>query len=355
MQTTRKIKVLVIDDSAFMRGVLTDIINRTGDMAVVGGATDPLQARQLIRDLEPDVLTLDVEMPKMNGLEFLEWLMQLRPMPVVMVSALTERGSETALRALELGAVDVVAKPKADVAKGIHTELVERIRAAAQARVAPRSPVASPPSTRQLPALGNGRVAAEKVIAIGSSTGGTEALREFLVQLPEDAPAVVIAQHMPAGFTRTFAQRLDAACRIVVKEGENGERALPGHAYIAPGDRHLAVRRSGAHYVVALSDGPPVNRHRPSVEVLFLSVAQHVGHNAIGVMMTGMGKDGAQAMLAMKRAGAYNFAQDEASCVVFGMPREAIALGAVDEIVPLSALSGRVFDHLSARPSAHRS
>jgi two-component system chemotaxis response regulator CheB len=355
IHAVRKTKVLVIDDSALMRGLLTKIVDRETDMQVVGCAPDPLRARELIRDLDPDVLTLDIEMPRMDGLDFLERLMRLRPMPVVMVSTLTERGSEATLRALELGAIDFVAKPKIDIASGIEglaAQIVERIRTAARARV--RAPTAAPARPPALGAVGDRRLSTEKIIAIGASTGGTEALREFLVQLPPDAPGIVITQHMPAGFTRTFAARLDGLCRISVKEAGHGERVLPGHAYIAPGDQHLAVRRSGANYITVLSDGPPVNRHRPSVEVLFRAVAEHVGPNAVGLMLTGMGKDGATAMLEMRHAGAYNLAQDEATCVVFGMPREAIAVGAVHEVAGIGSLPGRVLQHLRSKPHGTR-
>jgi two-component system chemotaxis response regulator CheB len=347
IESVGKTRVLVIDDSALIRSLLSEIINHQPDMTVIGTAPDPLVAREMIRALNPDVITLDVEMPKMDGLDFLERLMRLRPMPVVMVSTLTERGSETTMRALELGAVDFVAKPKIDICQGVTglgDEICDRIRAASQARV--RRPEAAAPR-KAIGGLGDKRISTEKLIIIGASTGGTEALREFLVELPADAPGVLVTQHMPAGFTRSFAQRLDSLCRITVSEAVHGERVLPGHAYIAPGALHMAVRRSGANYMVGLSDAPPVNRHRPSVEVLFRSAAECVGPNAIGIMLTGMGKDGANAMLEMKQAGAYNFAQDEASCVVFGMPKEAIAVGAVDETVPLRDMARRVFEKLA--------
>lgn len=346
----RRIKVLIVDDSALIRSLMTEIVNRQPDMVAVGAAPDPYAAREMIRNLNPDVLTLDVEMPKMDGIDFLEKLMRLRPMPVVMVSTMTQQGNEVTLRALELGAVDFVAKPKLDVARGMTAsaqEIVEKIRLAAAARVRPAAAHGARPAPRPVAALG-ARASTEKLIIIGASTGGTEAIKEVLLPMPPDAPGILITQHMPAGFTKSFAQRLDTLCKIRVKEAEDGERVLPGHAYIAPGERHLLVKKSGANYVTALSDEPPVNRHRPSVEVLFKSAAQCVGANAIGVMLTGMGKDGATAMLEMKRAGAYNIAQDEASCVVFGMPKEAIAAGGVDEAQPLDAIAARVLEQLRA-------
>jgi two-component system chemotaxis response regulator CheB len=347
-----KTRVLIIDDSALIRSLLTHMIDSQPDMRAVGAAPDPLVAREMIRALDPDVLTLDVEMPRMDGIEFLDRLMRLRPMPVVMVSSLTERGAEVTLKALELGAVDFVAKPRVDIAGGMREsteEIIDKIRMAAGARVRRREagPVRANANAGKPRLLRGSFSGTEKLILIGSSTGGTEALREVLEEFPPDCPGTLITQHMPAGFTRSFAARLDGLCRIAVKEGEHGERVLPGHAYIAPGDHHMLVTRSGANYQIAISDAPPVNRHRPSVEVLFRSGAQCVGANALGVMLTGMGKDGAAAMLEMREAGAYNFAQDEASCVVFGMPKEAIAVGAVHEVLPLKEMAGRVFDRLA--------
>jgi two-component system chemotaxis response regulator CheB len=349
-----RIKVLIVDDSALIRGVMKEIVNSQPDMEVVGVAPDPLVARDLIKQTNPDVLTLDVEMPKMDGLDFLERLMRLRPMPVVMVSSLTERGSEITMRALELGAVDFVTKPKVSVHSGMleYAELIaEKIRIAARARILPRA-AAHAEGGRTGPALApirNPLTSSEKLIIIGASTGGTEAIKEFLVQLPPDSPGILITQHMPEGFTRSFANRLDKLCRISVKEAEGGERVLPGHAYLAPGHSHLLLVRSGANYMTRLDQGPPVNRHRPSVDVLFGSAAASAGKNAIGVILTGMGKDGAAGMLEMKKAGAYTLAQDEATCVVFGMPKEAIALGATHEVGPLQELPGRVLDHFAAR------
>jgi two-component system chemotaxis response regulator CheB len=342
-----KTRVVVVDDSALVRSLLTEIINREPDLEVVGAAPDPLAAREMIRALNPDVVTLDVEMPKMDGLDFLERLMRLRPTPVIMVSTMTERGADTTLRALELGAVDFVAKPRLGVGDGLRQlahEICEKIRVASRVRMHRRiaAPAAQPAVGAPKPAVAFSRRSTEKIVAIGASTGGTEAIREVLIRLPADFPAILITQHMPPGFTRSFAQRLDSLCRLRVSEASDGERALPGHAYVAPGDRHLRLVRSGANYVLALDGGPPVNRHRPSVEVLFRSVAQHAGPNAVGVMLTGMGRDGASAMREMREAGAYNIAQDEASCVVFGMPKEAIAAGAVHEILPVTSIAERL-------------
>jgi two-component system chemotaxis response regulator CheB len=342
------IKVLIIDDSALIRKVLAEIIGSHPDLEVVGTAPDPLVAREMIKTLNPDVLTLDVEMPKMDGLGFLERLMRLRPMPVVMVSSLTEKNSEVTLRALELGAVDFIAKPRLDIARGLQDysqEIAAKIRAAAKAKprhLAPLTVQQNLSADAVLPAVANPVTSTEKLIIVGASTGGTEAIKVFLEKMPPDCPGILIAQHMPAAFTQSFAKRLDSLCKIAVKEAEHGDRVLPGHAYIAPGHSHLLVKRSGANYVAELSDGPPVNRHRPSVDVLFRSAANYVGKNAIGVIMTGMGKDGAAGMLEMKRAGAHTFAQDEATCVVFGMPKEAIAAGAVDEVVPIFDMASRV-------------
>jgi two-component system chemotaxis response regulator CheB len=347
---SKKISVLCVDDSALIRQVMTEIINGQPDLQVVGAAADPLVARDMIKALNPDVLTLDVEMPRMDGLEFLEKLMRLRPMPVVMVSSLTERGSEIAMRALELGAVDFVTKPRLGMRDGLlqyADEIGDKIRAAACARVRARPLRSAASAPASLEPLRKPFLSTEKLIVIGASTGGTEAIREVLQPLPADSPAVLIAQHMPPGFTRSFAQRLDSLCRIHVKEAEHGERVLPGYAYIAPGGWHLALARSGANYVAQLNQDDAVNRHRPSVDVLFDSVARNAGVNAVGVLLTGMGRDGAAGLGRMRQAGAHTFAQDEASCIVFGMPREAIALGAVDEVRPLHEIAGAVLNHLS--------
>jgi two-component system chemotaxis response regulator CheB len=357
---SRKIRVIVVDDSALVRSLLAEIINRQTDMECIGTANDPLIAREMIREMNPDVITLDVEMPRMDGIDFLGRLMRLRPMPVVMISTLTERGAEVTMRALELGAVDFVAKPRVGLASGLNdlaTQIVDKIRVAAVAHVR-RAPVRSAASIVHPEAAGApapapaptaallGRVSTEKLICIGASTGGTEAIREVLVHMPADSPAIVITQHMPPGFTTSFAARLNGLCQITVKEAVNGERILPGHAYIAPGGKQFHIARSGANYVAVVDDGPPVNRHKPSVEVLFKSAAAVVGRNAYGIMLTGMGNDGAAAMREMKDAGSYNYVQDEASCIVFGMPREAIAHGAADEVLPLTQIAAALIARL---------
>ena len=350
----RKIRVLAVDDSALIRKVLTEIVNQERDMEMVGVAPDPIAAREMIRVLNPDVLTLDIEMPKMDGLEFLDRLMRLRPTAVVMVSTLTERGSDITLRALELGAVDFVAKPKLDILNGMQDyaqQITGKIRVAAVAKIVQRQSagVAENRAGAVLPALANRLLSTEKIIAIGASTGGTEAIKEVLMQLPPDSPAVLIAQHMPEGFTRSFANRLDTLCRITVTEAVHGERILPGHAYIAPGHSHLMLRRSGANYVTELSQGPLVNRHRPAVDVLFRSCAESAGPNVVAAILTGMGRDGAVGMEEMHDAGGYTIAQDEASCVVFGMPKEAIAQGGVDEVAPIQEIARRILTQINVR------
>lgn len=352
------ISVLIVDDSALVRALLTELINRQPDMTVVGTAPDPFIARDRIKALNPDVLTLDVEMPRMDGLAFLEKLMRLHPMPVVMVSSLTENSSDITLRALELGAFDYVTKPKIDISKGLHEscqEIVDKIRGAASARIKnlARRPEQLKVEKKNsadvvLPSLNSHIMTTEKLVIIGASTGGTEALKDVLTAMPADAPGILITQHMPAAFTSAFANRLDRLCRISVKEAQDGERVLPGHAYIAQGDRHLLLERSGANYIIRIADAPPVSRHRPSVDVLFRSAANSAGKNCIGVILTGMGDDGANGMLEMRRAGAYTIAQDEASCVVFGMPKEAIARGGVDEVAPLADIPHRIFSCLAA-------
>ena len=355
-----KTRVVVVDDSALVRSLLAEIINRQPDMECVGAAADPLIAREMIRELNPDVITLDVEMPRMDGIDFLGKLMRLRPMPVVMVSTLTERGADVTLRALELGAIDFVAKPKIGVADGLKLlaqDITAKVRIASKARMHRAPPQTNPSAATSTaagtdsaraaaPALTIGRLSTEKIIFIGASTGGTEATKEVLMNLPADCPAVVITQHMPPGFTKSYAARLDGLCRMRVAEACDGERILPGHAYIAPGGFHLSVERSGANYIARVVDGEPVNRHKSSVEVLFKSAARVVGPNALGLMLTGMGADGASAMKEMRDAGSYNLAQDEASCVVFGMPREAIAAGAAHEVLPLAQIAPKLIERL---------
>ena len=352
----KSIRVLVVDDSALVRSLLSEIINRQPDMECVGVANDPLIARELIRELNPDVITLDIEMPRMDGLDFLGRLMRLRPTPVVMISTLTERGAEATMKALELGAVDFVSKPRIGLVDGLRElsdQIVDKVRVAAQANVRRTVPVTQAASTAP-----RGRVVAtfstEKLVFVGASTGGTEAIKEILVRLPADFPAVLVTQHMPPGFTKTFAARLDALSQLSVREALNGERVLPGHAYIAPGGAQLRVERSGANYLAVVDDGPPVNRHKPSVEVLFKSAAKFVGRNACGVLLTGMGNDGAQALREMKEAGSYNYVQDEASCIVFGMPREALLLGAADETLPPQAIAESLIRRLRSVPDRYR-
>lgn len=374
----KKTRVIVVDDSALVRSLLAEIINRQADMECIGTANDPLIAREMIRELNPDVITLDIEMPKMDGIEFLGRLMRLRPMPVVMISTLTERGADVTMRALELGAVDFVSKPRIGLADGIKElagQIVEKIRVAATAHIrrvtsppvgsssTPASASSSSPGavsaneSSSAPQKSNqliGRISTEKLICIGASTGGTEAIKEVLLKMPADAPGIVITQHMPPGFTTSFAARLNGLCQITVKEAVQGERILPGHAYIAPGGRQFRIEKSGANYVCAVEDTEPVNRHKPSVEVLFRSAAKLVGRNAFGIMLTGMGNDGAKAMKEMRDSGSYNYVQDEASCVVFGMPREAILHGAADEVLPLTGIAPALLARLATLTDRHR-
>lgn len=347
-----KIRVLVVDDSPLMRSLLTEMINSAPDMEVVGAAPDAQVAREMIKALNPDVVTLDVHMPKMDGLEFLERLMRLRPMPVVMVSAYTEAGSETTLKALELGAIDYIGKPKADTEKSMEDyaeELTDKIRAAKSARLRRPSAAVAAPKVAPLPPSGfsasslSARGAASgKVIFVGASTGGTEAIKDFLMGIPVDCPPMLIVQHMPEAFTASFARRLDSLCAPKVIESQGGEKLEGGTIYIAPGHSHLQVRRGPGGLVTELLKTPPVNRHRPAVDVLFDSAAALLGRQAIGVILTGMGKDGAQGLLRMRQAGARTFGQDEASCVVYGMPREAFLIGAVEEQCPLDDIARRV-------------
>ncbi len=333
------IRVLVIDDSAVMRKLLTEFINSQPDLEVVGAAPDAPTAREMIKTVNPDVLTLDVAMPKMDGLEFLERLMRLRPMPVVMVSSYTEAGSDTTLKALELGAVEFIGKPRVEPGHSLDDyaqELAEKIRAAKGARL--RKP---PAAAQPVPSVPRG-VATNKIIFVGASTGGTEALKHFLLGMPADCPPILVVQHMPETFTASFAKRLDSLCAPRVIESKGNEKVEAGTVYIAPGHSHLQVRKTASGLVTELLQTPPVNRHRPAVDVLFHSAAQLVGRNALGVILTGMGKDGAQGLLAMHQAGARTYGQDEASCVVYGMPREAAQISAVDEVVSLDEMSRRV-------------
>ncbi len=344
-----KIKVLIVDDSALMRQLLTKILNASPDIEVIGTASDPLVAREKIKALNPDVLTLDVEMPRMDGLTFLEKLMRGHPMPVLMISSLTEKGAETTLRALSLGAVDFVSKPKLNVSNGTlerTDEIISKVRAAAKVKV--RGSATPRQAAAPIEMSEGCRIAAtHKVVAIGSSTGGTEALKEVLTPLPADFPGIVIVQHMPEAFTKQFAARLDGLCRISINEAKDGDRILPGHALLAPGGHHMAVVRRGMEYAVHVYAGERVNRHMPSVDVLFSSCARQLGKNALGVILTGMGADGAAGMLEMKQAGCFNIAQDQASCVVFGMPNEAIRKGGVDQILPLDRIPGSLVNHLA--------
>ncbi|WDF71727.1 protein-glutamate methylesterase/protein-glutamine glutaminase [Novosphingobium sp. KACC 22771] len=354
-----RIRVLIVDDSASVRQMMTRILSTDPQIEVIAAASDPYVAARYIKEELPDVVTLDVEMPRMDGITFLRKLMSQCPLPVVMCSSLTESGSETLLQALEAGAVDVILKPQAGVADFLaeqHQRICDVVKGAARARVSRRTErkmitpqqkltadaVLPPPGTRAMSRT------TEQIVCIGASTGGTEALREVLEALPADAPGIVIVQHMPEHFTRSFAQRLNDLCEVDVKEAEDGDTVMRGHVLIAPGGRHTLLTRQGARYSVSVRDGPLVCRHRPSVDVLFRSAAQSAGSNAVGVILTGMGDDGAQGMLEMKQAGARTIAQDEASSVVFGMPKEAIARGAVDRIVPLGNVARELL-HAAAK------
>ncbi len=353
----RKIRVLIVDDSATVRQALTSLLETDPDIEVLATAPDPYVAAQRIAQEVPDVITLDVEMPRMDGLTFLEKIMHQHPIPVVICSSLTEKGSETAFAALEKGAVEIITKPKMGTRQFFEESAVhicDIVKAAAHAQIRHRQASPTPaPTLRVQPKLTADVVlekahsqamiqTTERICVVGASTGGTEALREFLEALPADAPGVVIVQHMPEKFTAQFATRLDGLCRVTVKEAADGDSVLRGQVLIAPGNRHLLVKRSGARYFVEIRDGPLVSRHRPSVDVLFRSTARYAGKNAVGVIMTGMGDDGASGMREMKEAGAYNLAQDEASCVVFGMPAEAIKAGGVDRVLPLAQLAPEV-------------
>ncbi|MDF1719894.1 MAG: chemotaxis response regulator protein-glutamate methylesterase [Minwuia sp.] len=344
----KMIRVAVVDDSALMREILSSILSEAPDIQVIGTARDPYVARELIKKTNPDVLTLDIEMPRMDGLGFLEKIMTLRPMPVVMVSSLTQKGADATMQALELGAVDFVSKPAFDLQSGMKSkseEIIAKVRTASLARVRGRQ------SNRggvqpQKPAIRFSST--EKIIAIGASTGGVEALREIICQLPPDAPAVLVTQHMPEQFTKSFATRLDSISRVKVQEATDGQRVLPGHVYLAPGHSHMALARTGANYLCKVFDGPPVSGHRPSVDVLFESMAQVAGMNGVGVILTGMGRDGAAGLVAMRKAGARTIGQDEASCVVYGMPRAAFDAGGVEKQMSLSSIGAGLVEAAGA-------
>ena len=349
-----KIRVLVVDDSALMRKLLTELLNSDPGIEVVGSAMDAYVARDRIKKLDPDVLTLDIEMPKMDGLSFLRNLMRLRPMPVLMVSSLTEKGAGVTLEALELGAVDFVSKPRIDLAHSfddIAGEIISKVKITAMAKVSPSN--GSRPRTESQHASGAAKQAkprsgtidyktTDKVIAIGASTGGTEAIKHVLLDMRADSPGVVITQHIPPVFSASFAKRMDKISALKVCEARHGQQVLPGHAFIAPGDQHLMVVRDGARYRCKLTSGEPVNRHRPSVDVLFESVANSAGDNAIGVILTGMGRDGADGMMLMHDAGAYTLAQDERTSVIYGMPREAVEAGGVDMVLPIGSIARKL-------------
>lgn len=351
------IKVLVVDDSALVRNLLAEIIRDTPDMILIGAAPDAYVARDMVNQLTPDVITLDIEMPRMDGLAFLEKLMAARPTPVVMISTLTEEGAEASLRALELGAVDFIPKPKLGVTSGIreYAEIIlEKIRAAAGIRVKALVKKHQPDIGNEKKLSSSSMQSTEKIIAIGASTGGTEAIKDLLIQLPAAVPGIVITQHMPAGFTRTYAERLNRTTRLYVVEAKGGERILPGHAFLAPGGHHLMVVRSGADYRVKLSDAEPVHRHRPAVDVMMQSVAEAGGKNVIGLLLTGMGKDGAKGMLNIRNRGGFTIAQDEASCVVYGMPKEAVAVGGVDQVISLERMGQALLEKIKILGNSNR-
>ncbi|MDY0981149.1 MULTISPECIES: protein-glutamate methylesterase/protein-glutamine glutaminase [Stenotrophomonas] len=342
-------RVLIVDDSAVVRQMLSEILASDPAIEVVGTAADPLLAREKIKRLAPDVITLDVEMPRMDGLAFLENLMRLHPLPVVMISSLTERGADTTLQALALGAVDFISKPKFDVARGLQgyaEEIIGKVKMAARSRVRtlarPSTPRITLDAVPPSPARSIQFRTTDRLIAIGASAGGTEALRVVLEGLPADAPAVVLTQHLPATFSTAFAERLDRHSAMSVREASDGEAVLPGHAYLPPGGKHLRVIRDGARWRCRVDDGPAVNRHKPAVDVLFRSVAESAGANAIGAILTGMGDDGARGLLELKNAGAPTLVQDEATSVVWGMPGAAFKLGATEEQVPLERIAERL-------------
>lgn len=354
-----KIKVLIVDDAALMRKLLTEILSQSSKIEVVGTAADPFIAREKIKQLNPDVITLDVEMPRMDGITFLKNLMRLRPTPVVMISTLTEDGADVTLEALESGAIDYISKPKSDFEHSLgdySKDIIEKVITASQVNVSKiERSVKALEKMKVQPKLSVDEILSsnsktflnttDKFIAIGASTGGTEAIKEVIMALPADVPGIVIAQHIPASFSSSFARRLDEYSNLTVREARQGEQILPGHAYLAPGDKHLLVKRTGAKYVCELNDGPEINRHKPSVDVLFRSVAQSAGPNAMGIMLTGMGADGAQGMLEMKEAGAFNVAQDENTSVVWGMPGAVVKLDAAHEVLPLGKVASEILKY----------
>jgi two-component system chemotaxis response regulator CheB len=337
-----KIKVLIVDDSAVVRNVLTEALSKDPQIEVIGTAADPYIAREKIIQLEPDVLTLDVEMPRMDGVTFLTKLMASKPMPVVMVSSLTQSGAETTMAAMEAGAVEIVAKPAIDVHRGLDemtVEIIDKVKAASKVNINVHKERVSAAPKKRVKALSSAMIkTTDKIIAIGASTGGTEALKNVLTRMPPNSPGTVVVQHMPEGFTNAFASRLNELCEVEVVEARNMDSVIPGRVLISPGHSHMLLKRSGARYHIELKQGALVMRHRPSVEVLFTSVAKTAGANSVGVMLTGMGGDGSGGMLEMKKAGAFNIAQDEKSCIVFGMPKEAIKLGGVDKVVSLNQI-----------------
>ena len=355
--SSKKIKVLIVDDSALVRRMLTDILSSDKNIEVVGTAPDPLIARDKIKQLKPDVLTLDVEMPKMDGLTFLSNLMRLHPLPVIMVSSLTEKGADVTLQALETGAIDYVSKPKEDLGGTLTNyakEIIDKVKVAASANIHARDN--RPTKMRVTEKQSAGAIlkkasskpfkTTDKIIAIGASTGGTEAIKDVLMSMPADSPGIVITQHIPEAFSASFAERMDRLSDLSVCEAKDGQQIIPGHAYIAPGGKHLLVKRNGAQYICSIKDGPPVNRHKPSVDVLFRSVAQNAGANAISVILTGMGDDGANGMLEMHEAGSFTIAQDEKTSVVWGMPGEAVARGCVDHVLGLLQIPAKIMSLL---------
>ncbi len=348
----RKIRVLIVDDSAVVRQVLTKELSKSPDIDVVGSAVDPYVARDKIVQLKPDVLTLDLEMPRMDGLTFLSKLMQHWPLPVVIVSSLTPEGSRTALRALELGAIEVVCKPGSSFSVAdLGQTLIEKVKIASRAKCFARKASATAPASGEAKPVYKRTLVetTHKILAIGASTGGTEAIRAVLTRLPANTPGTVIVQHMPEHFTASFAERLNGICKMEVREAKNGDYLSPGLALLAPGNFHMTLNRSGARYLVEVKDGPRVHHQRPAVDNLFQSVAQHAGPNAVGVILTGMGADGAEGLAKMRQAGAHTIAQDEATCVVFGMPKEAINRGAAIEVVPLSRVADKVLQSLATK------